>query len=474
MISIRRRLLVGLLTAVGLVWFGIAAMVYHVAQHEAEEVFDAQLAQYARVLQRLVAAHQTGGQDPRALPLPPALIIRSFTEQVPEEGHRYERKLRFHVWDANGRLLVSSQEPPVSRVAPTAAGYGTESADGHEWRTFSLVSGDRGPRVYVAERDDIRGELVAEVVVRQMAPGLLAFPIFGLVIWIVVGRGLHPLQRVAREVSRRNPEQLEALRVADVPTETRPLVDALNRLFERLQTAFERERRFIADAAHELRTPIAAIKTQAQTAMAAQDARQRQHALDNIVRGVDRATHLEAQLLTLARLDPEARASLRHRDVKLVPLARAVLAELGPSAVAKDIDLGLDAADAIATTGDPDLLAILLRNLVENAIRHTPEGGSVTVTLAREPGTVVLGVADTGPGISDADRERVFERFYRASVGRDCGSGLGLSIVKRIADLHGASVMLQMRPEGGLLATVRLPAPGTSFADRKPSSVVSV
>lgn len=456
MISIRRRLLLGLLLAVGLVWLAIAGLIYQIAQHEAEEILDAQLAQYARVLQALVAAdegHGRAGSPSGAA----ALVIRGYTDAIPEEGHRYERKLRFQVWSADGRLLVRSEDAPPSRAAPSAPGYGSEVAYGHEWRTFSLVTSATEPRVHVAERDDVRGELVEEVVIRQLAPGLLALPVFGLVIWVVVGRGLSPLRRVAREVERRNPEQLEPLHVAKVPAETRSLVQALNRLFERLQTAFARERRFIADAAHELRTPLAAIKTQAQTALTAIDPRQREHALSNIVRAVDRATHVETQLLTLARLDPEARVSLRVRDVNLALLAREVLAELAPSALAKNIELCLDAEESIGVSGDPNLLAILLRNLLENAVRHTPTGGTITVTSAHDAGSAVLCVSDTGPGISESEQERVFERFYRAHDQHGSGSGLGLSIVKRIADLHGADVRLQTPSAGGLLVIVRLP-----------------
>lgn len=454
MISIRRRLLAGLLTTIGAVWLAIAAMVYHVAQHEAQEVFDAQLAQYARVLQAL-AAPRARGERPARLPVLP---VGDYDDALPGSGHRYERKLRFHVWDAQGRLLMSSQAGPTPATAPAAAGYGTEAADGHAWRTFALITDPGAPRVYVAERDDVRGELVQEVVVRQLAPGLLALPVFGLVVWVVVGRGLRSLKRAAAEVARRSPAQLEPLRVADAPAEIRPLVDALNRLFERLRIAFERERRFIADAAHELRTPIAAIKTQAQVAADATDPEQRRRALANIVRGVDRATHLEAQLLTLARLDPEARASVQRRPVALARLARAVLAELAPEAIAKHIDLTLDADDHLTVAGDPDLLAILLRNLVHNAVQYTPAGGAVAVVLGAADGAVHLRVLDTGPGIPPDEGERVFERFYRGRGGNQTGSGLGLSIARRIAELHGAGLTLANRAGGGLAASLHFAA----------------
>jgi two-component system sensor histidine kinase QseC len=446
--SIRRWLLKRLLLTVVGLWLALAVLVYWSTQHEVEEVLDSELAQYARVLQTLAAARQS---DTSA-----ALAIGAYSGQRSDVGHHYERKLRLQVWSVDGKLLLHSTDAPADDPVPTVAGYAIQPGAPHQWRTFTLLGGPHDAVVRVAERADVRSEMVVEIALSQLAPGLLVLPISALLVWIVVGKGLQPLHRIAAEVSRRSPDQLEPLRQLAVPTEIKPLVDALNRLFERLQTTFERERRFLADAAHELRTPLAAIKAHAQAAIGASDPAQRRRALDNIVRGVDRAAHLEAQLLSLARLDPEAREALQPVLVNLTRLAREVLSELAPAAIAKEVELDLEGEEDLRTLGDMDLLGILLRNLVDNAIHHTPPAGAVHVTLSQETGRALLSVSDTGPGIPAAERERVFERFYRGQNRHGSGSGLGLSIVRRIAELHGARVRLRSAPSGGLVVDVEL------------------
>ena len=448
--SIRRWLLKRLLLAVAGLWLILAALVYTSTRHEVEEVLDSELAQYARVLQMLAATRKADNIG--------ELAIGAYSGQHSDVGHHYERKLRFQAWSSDGKLLLHSADASADALAPTVAGYSVESKASQQWHTFTLLAGpgDVDVHVRVAERADVRDEMVAEIVLSQLAPGLLALPISAILVWIVVGRGLQPLQQVAAEVSQRSPDQLEPLRQLETPTEIEPLVDALNRLFERLQTAFERERRFLADAAHELRTPLAAIKAQAQAALGASDPTQRRRALDNIVRGVDRAAHLEAQLLTLARLDPEAREALRPVEINLGQLAREVLSELAPAAIAKEVELGLEGEENLRAHGDPDLLAILLRNLVDNAIRHTPPAGTVSVQLSQEKRHTILTVSDTGPGIPAAERERVFERFYRGQTRNGAGSGLGLSIVRRIAELHGATVRLRSAASVGLAVDIEL------------------
>jgi signal transduction histidine kinase len=233
------------------------------------------------------------------------------------------------------------------------------------------------------------------------------------------------------------------------------LIAALNALFDRLRTSLEQERRFTADAAHELRTPLAAVKTQAQVALGATGEDERSRALGNVVAGTDRATRLVEQLLVLARLDPQK--VLPHgQTVDLHELARQGVAELAPAAAAKGVEVSLAAGDAAPVAGDAVLLAVLLRNLLDNAVRYTPAGGEVEVSVRRTTGGVSLAVVDNGPGIPEAERGRVFERFHRVLGSGEEGSGLGLSIVRRIADLHRASVSLDAGPGGrGLRVEVR-------------------
>lgn len=457
--SIRCRLLLSLAAVILVAWASLSVVVYQEASHEIEEVFDAHLAQYARVLQLLVAR---AGPDrtarTEALPFIAELdvAIGSYLDARPLAGHRYERKLMFQVWGTDGELLLRSPNAPLVLLAPRASGYGIEQWADHAWRTFSLGADGEGLRVQVAERDDVRGELVEQIVVQQLAPGLVIVPVLAILVLAVVGQGLAPLHRFAAEVARRNPDQLDPLKERAAPQEIRPLAEALNRLFLRLRHALERERRFTADAAHELRTPLAAIRTQAEVALGSADENVRRRALENIVRGVTRASRVEEQLLTLARLEPEARSPLKASRADLVKLSREVLAELAPLAMARQVELSLEGAAAAPATADPALVEVMLRNLVENAIRYAG-AGSVRVEIKPEAGAVEIVVDDSGPGIPAAERERVFDRFYRLPGTESHGSGLGLSIVRRIAELHGATVSLEDAPTGGLRVRARLP-----------------
>lgn len=477
--SIRYRLLFGLLTAITLLGLIVAIQIYRDALHEVEEVFDAHLAQYARVLSVLIAK-AVEDEDPQALqrflPFMPEVfgVAAEDGDEAQPYGHEYERKLAFEIWTAEGELLLHSIGAPVFLDAPQQPGYSEQASGNHIWRVFNLIEPYRRVRVRVAERDDVRTEMAIKIVRRQLAPGLLSLPLLGIVIWLVIGRGLSPLQSVTQEIARRSPDQLEAVPIADVPNEIRPLVAALNHLFARLSAAFERERRFTADAAHELRTPLAAIKTQAQVALEISDERARRHALQQVIRGVDRSGRLAEQLFTLTRLDPEACDGLSKQQLNLHAVAREIAATTVPTALKNHIELTLDGADSAIVLGDPCSLAILMRNLIDNAVRYTPAQGSVQVLIELTDGAVRLRVIDTGPGIPVEQRRRVFERFYRGLGHNIPGSGLGLSIVQRIAELHGAEVELLDGPGGrGLEARVDFPAPATS-GDRPLSVAANV
>lgn len=249
----------------------------------------------------------------------------------------------------------------------------------------------------------------------------------------------------------RDPTNLAALETSDVPVEILPLVGSLNTLLVRLEQALTNERRFTADAAHELRTPLAALKTQAQVARRADNAAQRDAALENLILGTDRATHLVEQLLTLARLDPEGESAVLKETCDLAALARRILADQTPTALSKHIELELTGLESVPITGNSAMLGILLRNLVDNAIRYTPSGGRVAVSVVANR----LEVTDSGPGIPEQEKQRVFDRFYRVLGTEASGSGLGLSIVQRIVDHHGAKLILETGEQGkGLSVTV--------------------
>jgi len=271
---------------------------------------------------------------------------------------------------------------------------------------------------------------------------------------------LAPLDRMSRAVAKRRPDAMSPLAANNVPEELRPLADSLNALLARLDEALAAQRRFTADAAHELRTPLAALKLQVGLAKRAQDDAHRSSAMSELEAGVDRAAHLVEQLVTMARLEPDS-PDRRHESVDLAALAKDAIVARAALADDKRIDLGLTGAASATVRGDPAMLAMLIGNLLDNAIRYTPAGGRIDVAIDTS-GATSLSVIDTGPGIAPADRDRVFERFYRGGgtnqTSQGTGSGLGLSIVRRIANAHGAQVELADGSDGrGLAVHVRFP-----------------
>jgi len=451
--SLRRRLLALLLGGVAVCWLAALAWTYVDAHHEVDELLDAQLAQSAQVLLALGSFELDDEVE---------------VEALEEAAHRYQRKLMFQIWDHHERLVLRSPNAPTTPLTERDGFSETSDAQGH-WRYFSQTSrhGKHRMRVVVAENHEVRDELVAHSAMRMLLPGVVSLVVLGLWVWLATRRALLPLATVAQQVAKRDPARLLAVAPEAAPAEIKPLIEALNDLFARVEHAIDNERRFTADAAHELRTPLAALAAQAQVAARARDAAEREHALGQLGSGIARAAHLVDQLLTLARLEPQPGAVPRAA-VRLDHLAQEVCADHGASALAKDIALELD-AQPLSIAADADLLRVLLRNLVDNAIRYTPRGGQVRVTVAGDAAGAGVTVSDSGPGIPEAERERVFARFSRLAGQETEGSGLGLSIVRRIADLHGATVTLATAEDGkGLAVAVRFspsgaaPRPGTS------------
>ena len=438
--SIKRRLLLTLLATTLLAWGATLLLSYRDTLHELDELLDAHLAQSASLLIAQVG-HEVDEID---------------MEHAPPL-HRYERKVAFQIWEKGKWLLLHSASAPNEPLSVSDQGFSDSEIEGQKWRVFSTWDETRQFLVQVGERREARGELAATIAMHVLLPLLITLPVLGLLIWFSVARGLRPLQEISRQVAARRADNLAPLAVASTPDEILPLVDGLNNLFERVRASLDSERHFTADAAHELRTPLAAIRTQAQVARAASDHAERRHALDGVIAGCDRAAHLMDQLLTLARLEPEQTAL--HEDCDLRALAIGVVAELAPSAVARHIDLQLVPGAAAHVAGVPALLAILLRNLIDNAIRYSPQHSVVQVEVTSAGNDVELSVLDQGPGISADEIERVWERFYRVLGSGADGSGLGMSIIKRIADLHGARVALSPGENGrGLRARVAIPA----------------
>lgn len=439
--SLRRRLMGLLSGAVLLAWLATAWFSYSDARAQIGAMLDGQLRLSAELIaQQLGAEVGQSGAAPLSLRGGP------------------DARMAYQVWDRHAVLRQRSANAPQTRLSTLDLGFFEIDLEGQRWRVYSHAVPDGRYVVQVAERHTLRDELAQSVANHLLHPLAVALPVLGLLIWLSVTAGLLPLGAVATQVQRRAPDNLAPLPDHAVPREVAPLVDALNALFERLRTSFEQERRFTADAAHELRTPLAALKTQAQVAQAAASQQELRRALDQIVVGADRATHLVEQLLMLARLDPQASLPAAE-PLSLPQLARACIAQLASMAADRDVDLAQEAPQEAMIRGDATLLAVLLRNLLDNAIRHAPAGTEVEVTVAPAPSGVSLRVRDQGPGIAEHERQRVLDRFYRVDGVSGEGSGLGLSIVRRIVELHGATMSLKPGVAGrGLTVEVLFPA----------------
>lgn len=454
-ISIRRKLLTYLLATIACVSALTLVLSYQDARHEVQELFDAQLGQSARVLQALLLPELLSGpreETQALLQKLPELPEPMLDESATALGHEYERKLTFQVWSHDGKLVLRSATAPVEALSEVLLhfqnrGYADEVVHDEDWRVFALWDDNEKFLIQVAERYDIREELVEKISRKLITPSLVSLPFLGLMIWVGIGRGLGPVQKVADEVTLRDPHFLQTMDIGPVPEEVRPLIEALNALFLQLQVAFDKERRFTDDAAHELRTPLAALKTQAQVAVRATKEEERTQALEKVIDSVDRANHLVEQMLTLARLDPQAK-TLPREHLKLQDLAADVVAQLVPKAIAKDIHIEIVGGDEAHVYSEPVSLSILIRNLVDNAIRYTPAGGEVIVDINTLPdNSHAISVVDTGPGIDEEHSQRIYDRFFRVLGTKGSGCGLGLSIAKRIADLYQLRLEINNKPD---------------------------
>jgi len=442
--SLQARLLAGVLGSMLLLWLAAAAATWFDARHELDELLDSHLAQSAALL----IARQLDADDddvPRDTPL----------------LHRYAPKVAFQIWH-EGRLALRSEQAPAQPMAPQRSGFATLAIDGRVWRVFAARGTDSDVQVYVGEQIESRADILRAVMRSVLAPLLLALPLLAAALWWAVRRGLLPLRRVAIELERRSPQDLRPLAAGQAPAELAPLLAALNALFERIGALVQSERRFTADAAHELRTPIAAIRAQAQVALGAGQESERRHALHATIEGCDRATRLIEQLLLLARLDARANTDGPPAEHDLAALTRKVAAELAPQALARGQDIEVHAADPCHVAGEPVLVAAMLRNLIDNALRYAPDAGRVAIRIEPTAQGVNWGIEDSGPGLDAQQQARLGERFFRVLGSDQPGSGLGWSIVRRIAERCGARVQvgrsvalgglqvdLQWRPAGG-------------------------
>lgn len=403
-------------------------LIYGQARQEANALFDYQMKQLAAALPSQFSAPMAPAFDPGGAT--GADLLRADEDVV------------IHIWDGSGRSLYLSHSRPS--LPPRAElGFTNAQTESGEWRIYSV---QLGPAVVqIAQPLSARRTLAAHMALRTVAPLLLLLPLLAWLVWMAVGRGLRPLREIATEVRARDANTLAPLAVRDMPDEIAPLSDALNQLLGRLAHAIDTQRAFVADAAHALRTPLTALQLQAQLVERAESADARQAAMGQLRQGLERLTHLVAQLLTLARQEPGA-APPPHEPVNLRALAGEVVAEMSQAAIDRDIDLGLEGSSAqgpVTIRGDADALRILLTNLVDNALHYIPRGGRIDVDVGHTGQGIELAVTDNGPGIPAAERGRVFDRFYRVPDAPTGGSGLGLAIVDEVAQSHGARVALE-------------------------------
>jgi two-component system OmpR family sensor kinase len=430
--SIRARLLAWLFA--GVVFIGAAGggVVYRNALAEADAFFDYHLRQTALILR----------DEP---------VEYSVAAQLPANDAAYDFVVQ--VWTLDGvRVYLSRPHSILPNV--TTLGFSTVTTPEGVWRVYGAQAMTKV--IQVAQPMRVRKQQAADLALKTLRPFALLLPVLGFLIWIAVGRALQPLQRLTTLVKARRVDALDPLPNERLPDEVRPLVDALNDLLVRLGVALDRERAFMADAAHELRTPLTALHLQMGTLSRAANEAERDDAMGKLSAGMQRAIRLVEQMLSLARQEP--RVETIRAPVPLADIARDVVAELVPLADAKQIDLGISNSQPAVVMGDPDALRTLTRNLVDNAVRYTPAGGRVDVSVENggDGGQTLLKVVDNGPGIPPEERSRVLDRFYRRPGTSPPGSGLGMAIVKAIADTHGATLELDSGPAGtGLAVSVR-------------------
>ncbi|KAB7623413.1 ATP-binding protein [Alkalilimnicola sp. S0819] len=444
--SLRWRLIGGIVLVISTLWAATAAWFFVDVRAELSAVLDARMIASAQMVQGLLDRQELRLPNASRLPLNP-----------PPRPAGRPTGLVCQLWTLDGRLVSTADGGPPLPATAIPDGISNQRVNGRDWRVFALTDPEHGLRILTAEPRQLRRNLMLDMALKLSAPLALALPAMLLLVWLAVRRALVPLERLRRSLQARGPDALEPLAVEGLPAELSPMVNALNGLLRRLSEAFARERRFTGDAAHELRTPLAGIKTQLQIAQGAGgDVRAR--ALAQAEAGLDRMSRLVTQMLMLARVEARQAISDGQERAPVQATLTAVLEELRPLAEQQGVNLQLrgETSDAVAPL-PPLMLHTALRNLLENALRHGGEGGRVDVRVNAGATQTVLQVLDTGPGIADEELNRVQARFYRTAAGKATGTGLGLSIVAAIARRYDLGFRLRNRDDGpGLCASLTL------------------
>jgi len=435
--SLRGRLLWFLLAAIIMAALAQASIAYRSALYDADQIFDYHMQQMA-------------------LSLRSGAPLANHAEALPADPANNDMVVQ--VWTPDGVQVfrsITRAELPQRAVL----GFSNVKANGTTYRIFSVQTSSQ--TVQIAQDMAVRKRMAGSLALRTVGPIALMAPILMLVVWWVVSGSLAPVSRVRKQVAARQADDLSPVGEEGLPDEVRPLVQELNLLFARVRHAFDAQRHFVADAAHELRSPLAALKLQVQGLQRADDEATRKLATARLAGGIDRATKLVEQMLALARHEASVAAGASAEPVDLPTLGALAISDVVTAAQARRIDVGLDQADGAIVQGHPEALRMLVRNLLDNAVKYTPEGGRVDLRIVADGTGAEVQVDDSGPGLPVEERERVLDRFYRVGQAQSAqapGSGLGLAIVKSIADLHGATVTLGASERlGGLRVAVRFP-----------------
>ena len=430
--SIKRFLLIYITLSILVIYGLISFASYWVSKEELDELYDANLQQVASA----IAAQHLAIQD----------VTHLYRNNQVGSGAKIEGEEEFYVrvLAKDGAVLYVSH-PEAKVPLPTSLGLSTQRFQTKQWRFFVVKAKEE--TIQVAQSLRLRKNTIKETAYSLMASQLLFIPILVLLIFYAIRKALYPLSALSNEIKKRDSADLNPFADDNVPAEVKPLVQSLNLFMDKVSTMVDVLKRFTSDAAHELRTPITALKLQLTVLEQSKSKSERESAIQNLKSGINRSEQLVSQLLTLARLEPDNQ-SRQVQSINMLELVKESFQELLPLAQEKSIDIGLIKADHCEINAVQQEIKILINNILDNAIRYTPNGGKIDVSVVNQAGHVVLEVKDSGPGIPQNELERVFERFYRGENQHISGSGLGLAIVKEIATRHGATVELSILNPG--------------------------
>jgi two-component system sensor histidine kinase QseC len=449
--SIRVRLFAVLLLATGAVWLSAVAWIYLSTQAQVEKVLDARLQEAARMVNSLITDRR----------IDVASAVRTAVEGTKDfeiAETPYDRQLSCQIWSLSGVLVGQSEGAPQQPLASHESGFQETSINGVDWRVYAVVNEKLGVRVLVGDSLDLRRKLIDNVVKGLLLPVGLILPILAALIWISVGRGLRPLRRLATGLAQRSADDLHPIAAEGSPSELQPVARSLNGLFARVRESRERERNFTAFAAHELKTPLAGLRTQAQVALASRDPENRDRALGRIIQGVDRSSRLVRQLLDLAEAEI-GKDPAETSPARIPQILDDVADSLRGVAAGKDVrlDIAPEFADLVLLRGR-ELMTVALRNVLENAFQYAPSGTAVRCWPEQADERFLIRIRDEGPGMSETEIMRAGDRFFRGAAATGVGSGLGLSIVDAAMRNLGGTASLDAVADGGLTATLSVPA----------------